>query len=167
MMASTGWQVVGQDSQQLPISKTVGDALRDLIRKRYANNAAKTIERDWDLDPKTAKNVVTSGHVSERTITKAVRAEGWSLLLALGAELTGETFEQFEERRLTQLIQEAEIARENIHRMAARRQTLEARTAGALADLDRSEPHMDGGEAGGSGSADLERGPRSPRSRKA
>ena len=167
MMASTGWQVVGQDSQKLPISKTVGDALRDLIRKRYANNAAKTIERDWDLDPKTAKNVVSAGHVSERTLTKALRAEGWPLLLALGAELTGETFEQFEERRLTQIIQEAELARENIHRMAARRQTLEARTARALADLDGSADQLGGGAEVSSGAATVERGPKPPRSRKA
>jgi hypothetical protein len=166
-MTSGAWEIVGRNYRELPIAKTIGDALRDLIRRRYANNAAKTIERDWDLDPKTAKNVVTAGHVSERTITKAVRAEGWPLLLALGAELTGETFEQFEERRLTQIIQEAEIARENIHRMAARRQTLEARTASALADLDGPEPHMDRGTSGGAGSADLERGPKPPRSRKA
>lgn len=139
-MASTGWQVVGQNSQELPILKTVGDALRDLIRKRYVNNAAKRIERDWDLDPKTAKNVVTEGHVSERTLTKAFRAEGWELILAMGAELTGETFDQYEERRLTQIIQEAELARENIHRMAARREALEARAGSAFADLDGPKP---------------------------
>jgi hypothetical protein len=166
-MTIGAWEIVGQEYRELPIAKTVGDALRDLIRKRYANNAAKRIERDWDLDPKTAKNVVSVGHVSERTLTKALRAEGWGLLLALGAELTGETFDQFEERRLNSLIAEAELARQNIRSLAARRQTLEARTARAFADLDGPEPDMDRGTSGGAGSADLERGPRSPRSRKA
>jgi len=138
MMASTGWQVVGHNSQELPISKTVGDALRDLIRKRYANNAAKRIERDWDLDPKTAKNVVSAGHVSERTLTKAVRAEGWSLLLALGAEITGETHSEFEERRLTHIIQERDDAAQTLVSLRARREALDARAARALADLDGS-----------------------------
>jgi hypothetical protein len=166
-MTIGAWEIVGQNNRELPIAKTIGDAVRDLIRRRYASNAAKTIERDWGLDPKTAKNVVGMGHVSERTLTKAVRAEGWSLLLALGAELTGETFDQFEERRLSLIIAEAEFARQNIRNLSARRQTLEARTARALADLDRPTPDMGRGTPVGAGSADLERGPRSPRSRKA
>lgn len=137
-MTSGAWEIVGREYRELPISKTVGDALRDLIRKRYANNAAKRIERDWDLDPKTAKNVVTEGHVSERTLTKAFRAEGWELIIAMGTELTGETFEQFEERRLTQIINEANHARENIRSLAARRAALDARAADALETFDRS-----------------------------
>ena len=137
-----------------------------MVRQRYPRDTAKLIARAWNIDAVTAANVV-KGHCSERSLTKAIRAEGWAFVQALGATITGETYLDYEERRLNTLIQEAQTARENIHRMAARRQTLEARTASALADLDRPEPHMDGGEAGGSGSADLERGPRSPRSRKA
>ena len=123
-MTATGWEIVGQDYRELPLAKTVGDALRDLVRKRYPTNAAKVIARSWDLDPKTAKNVVTSGHVSERTLTKAVRAEGWALLEALGAELTGETFHQYEERKLQQIITEAENARENLVRLRQRREAV-------------------------------------------
>jgi len=140
-MTALGWEIVGQDYRELPLEKSVGAALRDLIRKRYPNNAAKRIERDWDLDPKTAKNVVTSGHVSERTLTKALRAEGWALIAALGTELTGETFAQHEERRLQAIINEAENARQNIRSLAARRASLESQAADLVDALDGQAAH--------------------------
>lgn len=123
-MTYVGWEIVGRNDQELPFAKTVGDALRDLIRRRYRSNAAKTIERDWDLDARTARNVVGQGNVSERTLTKAVRAEGWELLAALGAELTGETYEQFVERKLRIAIQEAADARSNLVSLRARSEAL-------------------------------------------
>lgn len=125
-MTAYGWEIVGRNDQELPFAKTVGDALRDLIRRRYRTNAAKTIERDWDIDARTARNVVGQGNVSERTLTKAVRAEGWELLAALGAELTGETYEQFVERKLRHAIREAADARQNLVDLRARRASLDA-----------------------------------------
>lgn len=94
MMQRT-WEIVGKDDQQLRLDKTIGDAVRGMVRRRWKNNAAKMIERSWDLDPKTARNVVGNGNVSERTLTKAVRAEGWSFLEALGEELTGQSYAQY------------------------------------------------------------------------
>lgn len=144
-MTSYGWQVVGTNDRELPIAKTVGDALRDLIRRRYRNNAAKRIETDWDIDARTARNVVTQGHVSERTLTKALRAEGWALLEALGAELTGESYGEFVERQLQQKIREAADARQNLVDLRARRAALDALAGaadGSLAgpDVDRRGP---------------------------
>ena len=129
-MTYAGWEIVGRNDRELPFAKTVGDALRDLIRRRYPTNAAKTIERDWDLDARTARNVVGQGNVSERTLTKAVRAEGWELLAALGAELTGETYDQFIERKLTHAIREAADARQNLVVLRSRREALDALAAG-------------------------------------
>lgn len=163
-MTAGAWEIVGQDYRELPIAKTLGDALRGLIRKRYASNAAKRIERDWDLDPKTAKNVVTQGHVSERTITKAIRAEGWALLMALGAELTGETFQNYEERRLQSLIEEATDGLEKIRSLAVRREEVEARARRAVADLDWSADDEGRGAQSRSWAPLDERGALAPRS---
>jgi len=88
------WDIVGRKDREIRIEKSVGDALRELVRKRFRNNAAKTIETIWGLDPKTAKNVVGQGNVSERTLTKAVNAERWALWMALGEELFDEKYEQ-------------------------------------------------------------------------
>ena len=85
---------MGQEDRTLPIGKSLGEAVAGLVRRRWPNNAAKQIARAWDLDPKTAKNVVQQGHVSERTLTKAIRAEGWDFIAALGVELTGRTYDQ-------------------------------------------------------------------------
>lgn len=105
----------------------MGDAVRDLVRRRWPTNTAKQLERKWDLDPKTAKNVVGNGHVSERTLTKAVRAEGWGFLDALGAELTGETYAQYlsritEEQAHAQ--KERERERDNVRRLETRARDL-------------------------------------------
>lgn len=150
-MTYAGWEIVGRNDQELPFAKTVGDALRDLIRRRYRTNAAKTIERDWDIDARTARNVVGQGNVSERTLTKAVRAEGWELLAALGAELTGETYEQFVERKLRIAIREAADARSNLVHLRARREALDALAGDA--DTPGGGPAAEhlGSESGGDG----------------
>ncbi|MBI5940123.1 MAG: hypothetical protein HY859_06830 [Caulobacterales bacterium] len=160
-MTYAGWEIVGRNDQELPFAKTVGDALRDLIRRRYRSNAAKTIERDWDLDARTARNVVGQGNVSERTLTKAVRAEGWELLAALGAELTGETYEQFVERKLRQAIREADDARSNLVHLRARREALDALTA----DSDAPGAGPDA-EQVGAGPGDDRGSPDQPRPRR-
>jgi hypothetical protein len=124
-MADGTWEIVGSNDQELRFEKTVGDALRGLIRKRWKNNAAKLIEQSWGLDPKTAKNVVQQGNVSERTLTKAARAERWALWHALGEEMFGESYEQF----LQGVVDETARAGE---RAAARRdhlRSLEARAS--------------------------------------
>ena len=128
-MTSTGWEIVGLNDRNLPLGKTIGDAVRDLVRKRWPNNTAKMIERDLGLDPKTAKNVVGSGHVSERTLTKAVRAEGWDFLDALGQEVTGLSHAQ----HLTRIIEreahvqkEREAERDHVRRLQERASRLVA-----------------------------------------
>ena len=114
---------MGRNDQELPLEKSIGDAVRGLIRHRWQTNTAKQIERAWDLDPKTAKNVVTNGNVSERTLTKAVRAEGWAFLDALGHELTGESYADYLHRiteRDAHDQRERERARDAVRRLEAR-----------------------------------------------
>lgn len=114
---------MGKDTQQLPLGHTLGDAMRLLVRSKFGNNAAKKIEARWGLDPKTARNV-TQGNCSERTLTKAIRAEGWTLLEALGHALTGQTHHEWEEARLQRIIEEATRAQESIRRLRTRAQLL-------------------------------------------
>lgn len=101
-----------------------GEALADIARQKYAS--AKQLARAWGIDPTTAANVF-KGHLSAPTLAKAVAAEGWSLWEALGTTLTGETYEQYEERRLQSIIEQAETARENLIRLRSRRAALDER----------------------------------------
>lgn len=135
-MTHGAWEIVGKDDQQIPLDKSIGEAVRGLVRRRWKANAAKSIAQAWDLDPKTARNVIQSGHVSERTLTKAVRAEGWSFLSALGEELTGESFAQY----LTRITEaEANVQREReAHRDSVVR--LQARASELAAVLHRESP---------------------------
>lgn len=116
-MTYGGWQVVGTDYRELPLGTTIGDALRRLVRERFKVNTAKRIEARWGLDPRTARNVVTQGNVSERTLTKAALAERWALWMALGEELFGQSYAEWEEQRLKTIIEEAERDLEKVRRL--------------------------------------------------
>jgi len=140
-MTDGAWEVVGQKDQQLPLGKTIGDAMRDLITKRFKHNAAKKIEARWDLDPKTAKNVVHRGCVSERTLTKAALSERWALWMALGEELFGESYADWEEQRLQSIIEEAERDLHRVRRLRPLGAPSEERTftVGAVGSVDAAE----------------------------
>jgi hypothetical protein len=112
----------------LPVRKqlfgfSIGEALAELVRQRYPRDTAKHIARRWDIDPATAANVL-KGHASERTLTKAITAEGWDLLACLGAALTGETYSQFEERQLQQIIERAADASQKLVQLRTRREAM-------------------------------------------
>ena len=129
------WEIVGRNDWELPIGTTIGDALRKLVRRRFKHNTAKTLETLWGLDPKTAKNVVQSGHVSERTLTKAALSERWALWMALGEEIFEETYAQ----HLARLADERETAAREARDAEADFADLAARAAVRLALLDRDE----------------------------
>lgn len=120
--------------------RTLGEAMADIARHRYPRDTAKHIARAWDIDASTATNVVR-GHCSERTLTKAFKAEGWALISALGAVITGESYAQYEERKLQSIIEEGARAHENLVQLRARREALESRASDALDAFDR--PHAD------------------------
>jgi hypothetical protein len=131
----TEWRAefVPRDGQEL-FARTLGEHLAAFVRRRWPRDTAKHISREWDVDPTTAKNL-TKGHAAERTITKALRAEGWPLIMALGEAMTGETYEQF----LRGVADEHQRARD---RAAARRDHIRAleETASRLVSL-HSGPH--------------------------
>lgn len=105
--------------------RTMGEALAKMVRIRWPQNTAKQVARAWDLDPTTATNV-TKGHSSERTITKAIKAEGWPLLEALGKAMTGQSYHEWEEARLQRIIEEAKGAEAKIELLRARSRALRA-----------------------------------------
>lgn len=120
MMSSTVREFLPVDRQLFDLG--VGEAIGLIVRQQYPS--AKHLARAWKIEISTAENVF-KGHCSGRTLTKAFKAEGWAIIAALGATITGETFEQYEERRFSQIIQDAERARQNIRSLAARRAQME------------------------------------------
>ena len=144
------WEIVGRKDHQLPLGKTLGDAFRDLVTHRFRHNAAKQIERLWDVDAKTAKNIVQRGCVSERSLTKAAQSEGWAFWMALGEELFGQSYREWEEQRLTKIIEEASRDLERVRRLRPKAEALSehAMAASAADDVDGDngvEPARRGG----------------------
>lgn len=116
--------------------RTLGEAMADIARHRYPRDTAKHIARAWGIDASTATNVVR-GHCSERTLTKAFKAEGWPLIAALGAVVTGETYQEHEERKLQTIIEEGVRAHDQLRSLRARRAALESSAGRALDAFDR------------------------------
>lgn len=149
-MTFGAWEIVGQKDHRLPFGKTLGDAFRDLVTHRFRHNAAKQIERIWDVDPKTAKNIVQRGCVSERTLTKAAQSEGWAFWMALGEELFGQSFRDWEEQRLTSIIEDAARDLERVRRLRPQSSALSERSfapdaAGLVDDGQGDQPARLGG----------------------
>lgn len=144
-MTYGGWQIVGGDFRELPLGTTVGDALRRLVRERFKHHTAKKLEDRWGLDARTARNVVSQGNVSERTLTKAALAERWELWAALGEELFGQSYEAWQEERLKTIIEEAERDLDRVRRLRPPGPAISERApahheAGVLASREGDEP---------------------------
>lgn len=110
--------------QLLP--RDLSKALAGFAARKY--RSAKHLAKAWDIDPSTAANLF-KGHLSIPTLSKAIAAEGGDLWDALGREITGETYEQRQERRLQSIIKEAADARQNLHLLRTRAALLDERTA--------------------------------------
>lgn len=122
---------MGLSPQLFP--RTLGEVVAELARQQYPS--AKALARAWSIDTKTAENV-RDGHAGVRVLAAAISAEGWQFLEALGQTVTGETYEQYQERVLESKIQEVANAHETVVRLRSRREALERRAAG-LDDLPR------------------------------
>lgn len=149
-MTYGAWEIVGEDYRELRLGRTIGDAVRLLVRERFKTHAAKRIEGMWGLDPRTARNVVSQGNVSERTLTKAARSEGWAFWMALGEELFGQSYREWDEHRLTKIIEEAERDLERVRRLRPKAESVPARSfaprpAGDVASGEGHKPARRGG----------------------
>lgn len=120
-MAATGMGFVPLDRQLFALG--VGEALARAVKQRWPHHTAKQLERTWGVDRTTAANIV-KGHASERTITKAIQAEGWPLLAVLGEALTGLTYDQ----HLQSEIEEIERAKQRLETRRERMAEMVART---------------------------------------
>lgn len=108
--------------------RTMGELPAQFVRNRWPRDTAKQVERAWDIDRTTAANL-TKGHASERTITKALRAEGWPLLMALGEAMTGRAYDEF----LQDIADEPHRAAERAAARLDHTRTLEARAGRVFA----------------------------------
>lgn len=133
-MTSTNWEFMPEDRQLFRWS--LGEALARLVRQKWPHHTAKIVSREWGIERSTAENLI-KGHASERTISKAVEAEGWDLLDALGQAITGQTHHEWEEQKLKSIIEEAERAQGRIRSLRSARERLETRAAALDAVRDR------------------------------
>lgn len=137
MKLTAGTSDYMQLSPQL-FDRTLGEAVAELVRQRYQN--PKLLARAWDIELGTAENV-WRGHASTRSLTAAVVAEGWQFIEALGATVTGETYEQYQERLLDAKLKELADAQQTVIRIRSRREALERQSPDLGGLRDRQGAH--------------------------
>lgn len=131
-MAAASKDFMGLLPQLFP--RTLGEAVAELVRQKYPT--AKALARAWEIDVKTAETV-RAGSCGPRALWAGITREGWAFMEALGHTATGETYDEYRERVLTQKIQELQDAREKIVRFRSRSEALEQRAAGLVDGGDR------------------------------
>lgn len=109
--------------------RSMAEALSALLGQKYPT--AKALHRGIGIDITTAENL-RKKHLSVPTLEKALQAEGRDLWNRLGDELYGETFYQFEERRIETAMREAASVLGNITRLRSQSEKLLA----SAADMD-------------------------------
>lgn len=145
-MTYVGTDYMPLDRQLFP--RDLAAVVAELARQKHGT--AKATARAWGIDPATAENLF-KGHLSIPTLLKAVMVEGRDLWEAIGTEVTGETYEQFVERKLQHAIREAADARQNLVDLRARRAALDALAGpadGSLAGPDAKRHGPGPGRAG-------------------
>src|SRR5690606_1106515 len=85
--------------------RSMGELLAVFARRRWPRDTKKHVAGAWGISQPTAENLV-KGHASERTITKALSAEGWPLIMALGQAVTGRSYAEY----LGEIVHEQERA---------------------------------------------------------
>jgi hypothetical protein len=117
--------------------RSFGEIIAELMKARFPRDTTKHIERRYDVEPSTARNV-RRGHVSNQSITSILYGEGedvFALLDALGEALTGVTRDQWEEAKVNKIIREAELAQQT-HRLVRLRRQLLAENADEATEAD-------------------------------
>jgi hypothetical protein len=131
--------------------RSMGELLAAFVRRRWPRDTAKHVSRSWDIEPSTATNLI-KGHASERTISKALRAEGWPLLMALGEAMTGQAYQEFLQDitdEAARAAQQAAADQDHLRRLEARAGRLVALLDGPGASAagggdERGRPEADG-----------------------
>jgi hypothetical protein len=144
-MIWTAEEILGRDTQKFPGADTLGEALQQAAKRRWSDNTAKRAEAAWDLNSKTAKNVadgVAGGTVAVNAVKaqQAKSKDAWELWLEMGRSLIGESLDEYEERKLRQIIEKTEHAKRQLEERRARRVARRASDADApsvVALLDR------------------------------
>jgi hypothetical protein len=122
--------------------RSLAEALTEFLSQRY--RTAKIMARAVGIDPHTAENLY-KGHLSVPTLQKVLAHEGRALWNFLGDELFGETFYDYEERRIDAALREAESVRSNLVRIRAKGEELLSRAPSLDQDDVRPMARQDRG----------------------
>lgn len=145
-MIWTETEILGRDTPKFPEVKNLGEALQQAAKRRWKQDTKKMAQASWEIDPKTAKNLVDEGMAGAAVVAKAIKAQqaknkdAWELWLEMGRSLIGESLDAYEERKLQEIIEKTQHAKRQMEERRARRMARRAADAdapGVVALLDR------------------------------
>lgn len=140
-MHQTRMAILAFDDQKLPLTRNLGDAF-SVVCKVLGGHQPNGVAQTMGIDRKTARNAI-DGKAGVPVITKSLQArqraedDHYELWLALGQMIFGETLDEWEERRLTRIIEGNTHAISRLEGRRQRRSELRALAAPDDSGLDR------------------------------
>lgn len=131
--------IVEQDFYKLPLQRNLGDAFAVVCR--HFGHTAKPVSHALGMDKRAAVNAL-DGKAGVPVITKSLQArqkaadDHYELWLALGQMIFGETLDEWEERRLTRIIEGNHHAITTLEARRQRRQELRSLPAPDAGRMD-------------------------------
>ena len=127
-MHQTRMTILAFDDQKLPLQRNLGDAFAVLCRA-LGGHTPNAVTRAFPLDRKTARNAI-DGKAGVPVITKSLQArqkaddDHYELWLAMGQMIFGESLDEYEERKLSRIIESNTHAIANLEARRKRRHEL-------------------------------------------
>ena len=134
-MTTTTADLMTFGGQGLPFAQDLREALANFARRTWPTNTSGHMAKAWGISKDTAKNVL-KGHASDATVTKIIRAGGWSVALPVIGAVIGQPVETFFREQIKKAAREAERAVEHEQLAAAAYRSLAARSANPGPDRD-------------------------------
>jgi hypothetical protein len=151
-MASMSADFMGRNRQKILIPKTIGEAFADVVRRLLGNNLSELIKR-LDMDRKTVVNL-RDGKAGATVLANFLAArrastdDAWDVVDAIFEQVLGESRDDYDARKVRELIETTENARSLHEARRARRAALAERASFAADALRRPRPRQDGRGAG-------------------
>jgi hypothetical protein len=121
-------EIMTDCGQSLPFARDLREALGLYARRTWPLNTSGHAAKAWGIDKATAANLL-KGHASDTTITRILRANGWSMAIPVLGAVIGQSLEDH--------------VTNEIRKVADEREAFAAQEA----QLVRLETHLRGGSA--------------------
>lgn len=132
-MTDLAMEIMTSGGQMLPFARDLREAISLYARRKWPINTSGHAAKAWKIDKATAANLL-KGHASDATITRILRAGGWSMATAVVGAVIGHSLEDHINREIKEVARERDEFAAREARLVRVESHLRARTAQRRSD---------------------------------